>query len=231
MERRWFFAKTLAVSAGIAAAAKGTIAWAKSNGLPSDPGTSREEISGPDILLPQFDKDMACTLEDALLKRKTSRSFDPDKNLTIDQLSRIMWAANGVNREDGHTTVPSAMAYYPVIVYVAIPEGVYRYDNKAHKLVQVSPENILKKIAIQPGLRKATMKLLYVYDKKKAKGGDIGWGDLEIGCMVQSAYLEAGCMGLGSTVFAIVQYDKVEKYLDLKEGQKLRIAQAVAPVK
>ena len=231
MERRWFFAKTLAVSAGIVTAGKSIKAWAKSKGLPSDPGTIRGEADGKDILLPQFEKNMGCTLDEAMQNRKTTRSFDPDKTLTKDQLTRIMWAANGINREDGHTTAPSAMAYYPVIVYAALPEGVYRYENKEHKLVQVSAENILKKIPVQPGLRKATMKLLYVYDKNKAKGGDSGWGDLEIGCMVQNVYLEAACLDLGSTVFAIVQYDKVKDYLDLKDGQKLRIAQAVGPVK
>ncbi len=75
------------------------------------------------------------------------------------------------------------------------------------------------------------MILLYVINEKKVPGNELGWADLEIGCMAQDTYLEAAALGLGSCVFALVKYDKVAELLGLKEKQILRIAQAVGPLK
>jgi hypothetical protein len=40
------------------------------------------------------------TLERALLERKTSRSCDPRRTLSLAEISRLLWAADGVNREN-----------------------------------------------------------------------------------------------------------------------------------
>jgi nitroreductase len=49
--------------------------------------------------------------------------------------------------------------------------------------------------------------------------------------MGQNLFLEAAAMGMGSCIYAYVQYDFVTKALNLKENQILRIAQAVGPIK
>jgi len=60
---------------------------------------------------------MAVTIDQTLLDRKTSRNWDGSEPLTLEQISRLLWAATGVNRPDGHhTTVPSATGSYPVSV-------------------------------------------------------------------------------------------------------------------
>jgi len=231
MERRGFFGKALAAGVGLVALARGIKARAK--GLPSDPGSSPAGASGPDLIaLPAFNKDSSYTLDQAMLERKTSRDYDPDRTLSLDQVSRLIWAANGVNRPDGHRTTPSAVARYPVDVYAALPEGIYLYETKKHELVRVSSEDVRSKTpAVQPGLRRAAMTVLYVENKGKIPGGETGWADLEIGCMVQNLYLEAAALGLGSCVFALVKYDKVTELMGLKSNQVLRIAQAVGPLK
>jgi nitroreductase len=227
IERRGFFGTALALGAGAVALTKVNTAHAK--GLPSDPGS--ETSAGPDeITLPSFEKNHPCTLDHALLNRKTDRKYDKGAVVSPDQLSRILWACNGVNRPDGHRTTPSAVASYPVEVYAAIAEGVYRYDLKRHILVKVIGEDIRDQIPAQPGLKKAALKLLYIVDPKKNRM-EMTWADLEIGCMVQSVYLEAACLGLGSTVFAIVRYQKVEEALGLQGDLKVRIAQAVGPIR
>lgn len=230
LERRVFMEKALAVAAGLAALGKGIKAWAK--GLPSDPEASRT-AAGPDqIALPGFAKDRGFALDQALLLRRTNRNFDPEGKLSPDQLSRLLWAANGVNREDGHRTTPSAMATYPVDVYVALPEGCYRFELKEHKLTKVAGDDLREQVGLQPGgLRKSAIKLMYVINTGRLSGGETWMADLEIGCMVQDVYLMAASLNLGSTVFAIVNNDKVTKTLGLKPNQKFRIAQAVGPLR
>jgi SagB-type dehydrogenase family enzyme len=230
MERRTFLKKAGALGLGFFTLAKLTKVWAK--GLPSDPGAPTAVASGSEVIaLPPFEKDSHFTLDQALLSRHTSRSYDSGRSLSREELSRLLWATAGVNRTDGKRTVPSAMAKYPVDVLAAIPEGFYRYEPKDHKLIKVISDDIREKIPKQNAYKKAAMNVLYVINKDKISGGEIEWADIEIGCMGQSLFLEAVAMGMGSCIYAYVQYDFVTKALNLKETQILRIAQAVGPVK
>jgi SagB-type dehydrogenase family enzyme len=228
MERRTFLKKAGALGLGFFTLAKLTKVWAKT--LPSDPGAPTTAASGSEVIaLPPFEKDSRVTLDQALLERHTSRSYDPGRFLSREELSRLLWATAGVNRSDGKRTVPSAMTKYPVDVLAALPEGVYRYEPKNHRLVKVISDDIREKIPRQNAFKKAAMNILYVINKDKIP--TIEWADIEIGCMGQSLFLEAAAMGMGSCIYAYVQYDTVTKALNLKETQVLRIAQAVGPIK
>jgi nitroreductase len=229
IERRDFLEKAFAAGVGLAALAGGLAAYAKE--LPSDPGASEAPAAGAEeIILPRFEKNSSFALDQAFLKRKTSRNYDDKAAVSREQLSRIMWAAGGINREDGKRTAPSALARYPVDVYAALPEGAYLYSFKEHKLVRVTAEDIRERIPLQPALKKAAMKLLYVVNSNKLLGMEPWMADLEVGCKVQNVYLESASLGLGCCVFALVHYESVTKSLGLKDKQKLRIAQAVGPL-
>ncbi len=227
MDRRDFLRKATALSVGLLAMVRGGKTWAK--GLPSDPGGTAGEASSPEsIVLPPFEKNRNFTLDRALLERKTTRSF-ADRPLSREELSRLLWATTGVNREDGHRTTPSGQGKYPVDVLAALPGGVYRYEPKEHRLVRIFPEDIREKIPNQDSFKKAAMIVLYVINKDKASR--IEWADIEIGCMSQDLYLESAALGMGSCIFAGVKVNDVTKILGLKESQILRIAQAAGPTK
>ncbi|MFB3887270.1 MAG: SagB/ThcOx family dehydrogenase [Thermodesulfobacteriota bacterium] len=227
MDRRDFLRRSAAMSVGLLAVIRAGKIWAK--GLPSDPGGATSEAPSPEsILLPPFEKDMNFTLDRALLERKSTRSF-VDRPLSREELSRLLWATTGVNREDGHRTTPSAQAKYPVDILAALPEGVYRYEPKEHRLVRILSEDIREKIPNQDLFKKAAMIVLYVINKDKTSR--IEWADLEIGCMGQNLYLESAALGMGSRIFAGVKVNEVTRILGLKESQILRIAQAAGPIK
>ena len=227
MDRRDFLRKATALSLGVLAVARGVKVWAK--GLPSDPGGSAGTDPGPEIMaLPPFEKNSTYTLDRALLARKSERSF-VDRALSKEELSRLLWATTGVNREDGHRTTPSGQAKYPIDVLVAVPGGVYRYEPKDHRLVRVLAGDIREKIPTQDAFKKAAMITLYVINKDKTSR--IEWADLEIGCMGQNLYLEAAALGMGSRIIASIKTDDVTKILGLKESQILRVAQLTGPIK
>jgi len=230
MKRRVFLLRLAATGAGLTALMKGKVAWAK--GLPSDPGGRPAGAPGPDtISLVPFDKDGAFPLDKALLGRRSIRSYDPDRKLSPEELSRLLWATTGVNRSDNKRIVPSARASYPVDVIVALPEGVYLYEPKGHLLKKILSEDIRPKIPTQSGFRSAAMIVLYVIDKDRVLSGKMEWADLEIGCMGQSLFLEAVALGLGSCIFASIATETVAKTIGIEENQVLRIAQAVGGVK
>jgi SagB-type dehydrogenase family enzyme len=230
MERRTFLKNAARLGIGFWALMRGMTTWAK--GLPSDPGAPPPGGSGPEVIaLPPFEKTNPFTLDQALLGRKTSRSYDPDRTLSREELSRLFWAADGVNRPDGKRTAPSAVAKYPVDVLAALPDGVYRYEPKDHRLVRVLAADMRDKIPAQDTFKKAAMQVLYVINKEIVPRGRIDFADLEIGCIGQNLFLEAVALGLGSAIYAGVRYDEVTKALGLKNNQILRIAQAVGPTK
>jgi SagB-type dehydrogenase family enzyme len=230
MNRRFFLGSVAVLSISFMAALRSGLTWAK--GLPSDPGAGTAGSPGPDMLaLPPFEKNGAFALEKALLARKSVKSYDPARKLSKEEISRLLWAATGVNREDGRRTVASAMAKYPVDVLVALPEGVYLYEPKGHQLKKIISEDIREMIPKQEGFKKASMTVLYVINKDKTPSGKLEWADLEIGCIGQSLFLEAVSMGLGSCIYANISFETVTKALGLKENQILRIAQAVGAAK
>jgi SagB-type dehydrogenase family enzyme len=227
MDRRNFLRKATALSVGFFAVARGVKVWAK--GLPSDPGGSAGGSSGPEMIaLPPFEKNNTFPLDRALLERKSASSF-ADRALSQEELSRLLWATTGVNREDGHRTTPSGQRKYPIDVLVALPGGVYRYEPKEHRLVRVFAEDIREKIPNQDPFKKAAMIVLYVINKDRTSR--IEWADLEIGCMGQNLYLEAAALGMGARIIAGIKVADVTKILGLKENQILRIAQLTGPIK
>jgi nitroreductase len=74
------------------------------------------------------------SIMESFSKRSSSRTW-ADKELSIQDLSNLLWAANGINRPDsGKRTAPSAMNMQDVDIYVFIKSGVYLYDATNHAL-------------------------------------------------------------------------------------------------
>ena len=230
MNRRLFLEGAMTLGLGALTLLKGTTPWGK--GLITEVSAAEPPFSGQDvILLPPFEKNNPLTLERALVERKSVRSYDPGRTLSLPEISRLLWAADGVNRDNGRRTAPSALGRFPVEILAALPQGVYRYEPQPHRLVRVLTEDIRGRIPVQGGFKQAAMIVLYVIDKEKVSGKDLGWADLEIGCIGQNLFLESAALGLGSCIFAYINTAEVTKILGLKDSQVLRIAQAVGPVK
>ena len=80
----------------------------------------------------------SASLMQAFSKRASSLNYDT-RMLEIQDLSDLLWAANGVNRPDSKKrTAPSALNSQEVDVYVFLAEGAYLYD---------AFENVLKPVA------------------------------------------------------------------------------------
>ncbi|MDY7040425.1 MAG: nitroreductase family protein, partial [Chloroflexota bacterium] len=74
------------------------------------------------------------SLEETLTSRHSVRSFTADP-LTLAEIGQLLWAAQGITRDWGARTAPSAGALYPLEVYVATAEGLYHYVPQGHKVL------------------------------------------------------------------------------------------------
>jgi hypothetical protein len=79
-------------------------------------GSSKEDASKV-IKLPESRTDGGIAVEKALKERRSIRNFGKE-GLTLDEISQLLWAAQGVTDDKGHRTAPSAMARYPLQVYL-----------------------------------------------------------------------------------------------------------------
>ncbi|MCX6557430.1 MAG: SagB/ThcOx family dehydrogenase [Candidatus Aminicenantes bacterium] len=73
----------------------------------------------------------------ALAVRASVREF-AEKDLSLQDLSDLLWAADGMSRPaENKSTAPSAMNAHDIRIYVFTKEGAYLYDSPKHELLPV----------------------------------------------------------------------------------------------
>ena len=94
------------------------------------------------IILPEPRKRGGKTLLETLSLRQTNRSIGP-REIPMQVLSNLLWAAFGVNREKASfrkkgRTAPSASNSQEIDLYVALKDGLYLYEAGPHQLTPIS---------------------------------------------------------------------------------------------
>ncbi|MCK4417741.1 MAG: nitroreductase family protein, partial [Candidatus Latescibacteria bacterium] len=100
-------------------------------------GACRQEASqgssGGEIKLPNPKDTGAMSVEEALSRRRSVREYS-DHPLSLQEVSQILWAAQGVTSPRGFRTAPSAGATYPMELYLTASRvtglscGLYHYQ-------------------------------------------------------------------------------------------------------
>ena len=182
------------------------------------------------IALPPPDTKTGMPLMQALAKRHSTREFAA-KPLPLDVLSNLLWAADGVNRPDGHRTAPSAMNWQTVDVYVVLPDAAYLYNAKDHRLELVAAGDLRPLTGRQPFPATAPLNLVYVSDFAKMRGVSdadrLLYGGAETGFIGQNAYLYCASAGLNTVVRAMIDRDALAKPLRLRPDQRITLSQTV----
>jgi nitroreductase len=178
------------------------------------------------IPLPKPQTEGGMPLMQALKERRSGREFSPEK-LPPQVLSNLLWAAWGVNRPDGKRTAPSAMNRQEMDVYVALAEGLYLYNAKAHQLDPVLKEDVRAATGGQPFVGQAPLNLVYVADQVKQGRADDSWGFAATGFIAQNVYLYCASEGLTTVVRAMVDRTALSKVMKLRPDQKITLAQTV----
>jgi len=182
--------------------------------LTAAPAAAQEPAPQP-IRLPEARRDGSLSLEAALWARRSVRDLRPDA-LSLADAAQLLWAAQGKNRPDGHRTVPSARASYPLELYLVagsvtdLAPGVYRYRSATHDLVLVQAGDRRAELVGAPGrpawAAGAPLIVVYAWATERA-GQRLGpmaerFAAMEVGFAGQNVYLQAAAMGLGTTFMA-----------------------------
>jgi len=156
----------------IAAALTAALVSVSCGGDAPAPASDTPVTPGETIELTAPDPSRTTTVAEALRNRRSSREYSAEP-LSLEELSGVLWAAAGRNREDGHLTAPSAMALYPIRVYAFLADGVYLYDSAAHRLGRVAEGDHRKLTGMQPFVETAPLNIVYVADLSVYAGRNI----------------------------------------------------------
>jgi nitroreductase len=189
------------------------------------------------IKLSEPDLNKGISVMAALKKRKTERNIS-DKKLTLQQLSELLWAADGVNRPDGKRTSPAAMAKYAVDIYAVLPEGVYLYDVAKHELTPIVKGDFRKQSGMQDFVYIAPVNLVYVLNLKNWQNMSRPipeqkrdrWINIELGCIAQNVHIYCASEGLGTVIRGMIDEKKFSEVIKVKPEQIL-LAQTVGHLK
>ncbi|MEG1585685.1 MAG: SagB/ThcOx family dehydrogenase [Bacteroidales bacterium] len=156
------------------------------------------------IRLVSPDLTKSVSLMTALKNRRSDRDFTKE-NLSLQQLSEVLWAANGLNRANDtlRTTAPSARALYPVQIYAALKNGIYKYNNRKHLLEPVLEGNYMEATGIQSFVTDAPLNLIYIADL--AKHNNLQIASIDAGHNSQNVYLYCAAEGLKVVVRGSVE--------------------------
>jgi SagB-type dehydrogenase family enzyme len=188
-------------------------------------------MGGDDMIsLPAPDFSNA-SIEECMEKRRSVRGYK-DKELSLQQISNILWAAQGITEERrGFRTAPSAGATYPLEVFIAKKDGLFRYIPNSHGIKREIGKDIRKDIANaalgQGFIADAGMVVVItaVFERTALRYGNRAarYVHIEAGHCAQNIHLEAVALGLGSVPVGAFRDDDLSKLLKLKGEEPLYI--------
>lgn len=168
------------------------------------------------------------SLEEALASRRSVREFT-DEPLTLEEISQLLWAAQGITAGWGGGTTPSAGALYPLEVYVATPDGLYHYVPRGHRAEVVSRRDLREALAgaalgqAAASDAPAVFVVAAVYARTAGKYGGRAerYVKVEAGHVGQNILLQAVALGLGAVPMGAFLDEQVRRVLNLPAEQEL----------
>ncbi|MEM4245990.1 MAG: SagB/ThcOx family dehydrogenase [Candidatus Bathyarchaeia archaeon] len=181
--------------------------------------------------LPRFTRGV---VGEAVAWRRSIREYR-DEPIPVEQLSELLWAAQGVNElKHRLRTVPSAGATYPLELYVVagdggvlvdkgryLPAGSYKYDRRDHSLVLVALGDLRERLAgaslNQEWVKNAPINIVIcaVYERTTVRYGERGlrYVYMEVGHVGQNIYIVASALGLGTVAVGAFHDGQVKTVL------------------
>jgi hypothetical protein len=180
---------------------------------------------------------------EALAVKASAREFS-EKELSLQDLSDLLWAADGVNRPDENkSTASSAMNAHDIRIYVFMKQGAYLYDAPKHELLPVLAGDFRSQIMMARPPRPAPpapatpaaatpappapsvppLQIVLVSDAERFQRGTpetkLEWGALDAGIVSQNISLFCAATGLKTRPRASLDKAKVKELLKLNEAQ------------
>jgi len=189
------------------------------------------EMTGAMIKLPEPKLKGQMSLEEVISKRRSIRDFS-DTPLTKEQISQILWAAQGItDKEKSFRSAPSAGALYPLELFLVVGEngvkdispGVFQFLPEDHSIKVVLDKDVKEDLANaalgQSAVAQVAVDIVITaeFERTTGKYGERGvqyvW--LEAGHVAENILLQVTSFGLGAVPIGAFNDEKVIKILNI----------------
>lgn len=174
------------------------------------------------------------SLEGVLNARRSIREYR-DAPLSLEELSQLLWSAQGITGTDGRRTAPSAGALYPLEVYVVVGRvasldpGVYHYRPDGHSIALHSTGDVRPTVAraalgqecVRDGAVVLVFAGVYARTEKKYHERAERYVHMEAGHAAQNVCLQATALGLGAVTAGAFDDAAVHETLGLPSAEKV----------
>jgi SagB-type dehydrogenase family enzyme len=183
------------------------------------------------IHLPEPVKNGGKPLMEALNDRHSTREFS-ERELDMQTLSNLLWAAFGYNRpEERKRTAPTSRNYQEMEIYVSTASGLYLYDAWENRLITIHNFDIRSATGTQDYVGKAPLNLVFVANQQKVQqphsDRQLRSSHTNSGFISQNVYLYCASEGLATVVRALFEEEVLAKAMGLDENMKIILTQTV----
>ncbi len=178
-----------------------------------------------------------------LRKRRSIREYT-SKPLSLDDLSIILWAAQGItSKKEGLRTAPSAGATYPMEIYTHVSKegvtmgedgyidsGLYHYDPLRHTITMVKPgdhrEQLYRASLYQECIMSAPVHIVItgIFDRTTSRYGEhegTKYVYMEAGHVSQNIYLMVTALKLGTVAVGAFEETRVKEILGIPNESRV----------
>ncbi len=171
------------------------------------------------------------SLEEAIKKRRCVRSYK-DKALSLEQLSQLLWAADGITgKRSWQRAAPSAGGLHPLDFYAVVGEGsvtglddgVWHYNPGKHSITLLTGgdrREALRKASLgqkQVANAEVVIVITIEYKRTTRKYGDRGrsYALMDAGFAAENLFLQVQTLDMAACVVGAFTDDEVSKVLKL----------------
>ena len=162
--------------------------------------------------------------------RHSTRAYS-SRALSMQTLSDLLWAAFGVNRPSGDRTAPYWRHIMVIDIYLAMADGVWLYEHKAHELQFYLPDDIRAQTGSQDFVASAPLNLVYVAHGERMQDLKLEerrlYSSVDTGFIGQNVYLFCASEGLATVFRGAVDYAKLAGAMKLPDQQFVTFSQTV----
>jgi SagB-type dehydrogenase family enzyme len=173
------------------------------------------------------------SLEATLKKRRSVREYTSGA-LRLEEISQLLWAAQGITGRGGLRAAPSAGALYPLEVYLVagevegLAQGIYRYMPRGHQLRKIAEGDCRPELASaalgQGFVKDAAVSIVVaaVYRRMAVTYGDRSrrYIDTEVGCVSENVSLQATTLNLGTVILGAFYDAQVQQVVGLRDDEE-----------
>jgi SagB-type dehydrogenase family enzyme len=172
------------------------------------------------------------------LSVKASAQEWSEKDLSLQDLSDLLWAANGINRpEIKKYTTSAAQNAHDIDLYLFMKDGVYLYDADQHTLIPILAGDFRSELMMsappppkdasgwtpppRPALSNPPIQIILVSDSTRYRMGPqelrYEWGAIDAGIVSQNISLFCAATGLKTRPRASIDKEKIRRLLHLPD--------------